>query len=626
MKKIISLLLILSLLLSFSACKKDKDNNGSTNGNGGSDVTDTGPAAPTIVVPEYKDYGRGSLNFNEVAYSRPDLEAVIAAFNSVTETVKANEIPLNDQIGAIRSLEAAYERTESMYTLAEIYLRKDMSAEFWQTEFAYVSTNYPAFSQAVEALLVACAASVHKSAFETDYFGYSLDEYLDGIDYTDALVALLEREAELEAEYTALSTANVRVSYTSVAGFTWEGTADEVYAMAEEKYGKDTQEYKNVALAITNLYNQRVTQLSAPIYTELIKIRRLIADELECDSYLELAYKNNGYDYSYAQMEDLLDSIGRYIAPVAESLNSRVFSTYFQKNNQPRLDEISLINTMYGVYSKGDPDHSDAYSYMLQHGLYDVSASKSNRYEGAFTAYIDSNNSPYVFMTTSGFLKDYLTLAHEFGHFYDGFVNNGETASLDLAEISSQGMEYLSLLRLKYKLKSTDYEYLEYRSMYDTLNTTLLEQSFYAEFEHLAYRLEYDEITDKKLKEIAAEAFKNVFGEDLTSSVNAYNYVLIPHTILYPCYVESYVVSAIPSLEIFFKESYRTGKTGAGLAIYKELVARDNSEVSLEDALSSVGLSSPFNQQTVKEIANSIHYQISGKDYYTDTDSSIDAA
>ena len=162
--------------------------------------------------------------------------------------------------------------------------------------------------------------------------------------------------------------------------------------------------------------------------------------------------------------------------------------------------------------------------------------------------------------------------------------------------------------------------------MYDTLNTTLLEQSFYAEFEHLAYRLEYDEITDKKLKEIAAEAFKNVFGEDLTSSVNAYNYVLIPHTILYPCYVESYVVSAIPSLEIFFKESYRTGKTGAGLAIYKELVARDNSEVSLEDALSSVGLSSPFNQQTVKEIANSIHYQISGKDYYTDTDSSIDAA
>ena len=48
--------------------------------------------------------------------------------------------------------------------------------------------------------------------------------------------------------------------------------------------------------------------------------------------------------------------------------------------------------------------------------------------------------------------------------------------------------------------------------------------------------------------------------------------------------------------------------------------------VTFTEALSEVGLSSPFEQDTVKRIANLIHYQIVGKDYFTSSDNAVDAA
>ena len=629
MKRIISLILALTLIFLSSGCKKqvppdnipDDDNGGENSQN-----QSTGTTQTTIVVPTYKDYGRDTVDFNNLTYSRPDLADAIARFEECAALVEANELSFDKQVEAIKALEAAYSSIESMYTLAQIYSKKDSSVEFWQDEYLYLSKGYPAFAKSVENLLVACSLSEHKSAFEEDYFGYNLDEYLDGGDYTDELVALLEEEAIKEAEYSSFSTATVNITYSSIGSFSFSGTVDEVYKQAEEKFGKDSTQYKNATIVINELYKQKVKELATPIYVDLIKIRRLIADELGYDTYIDCAYENLGYDYSPEDMRELLKNVGAYIAPVADRLNSVTFTSYFQKNNQPRLSDVDLINALYSVYSGAGSELCDAYSYMLQHKLYDIAPSSQNRYGGAFTAYVEDNNSPFIFMSTTGFMQDYSTLAHEFGHFYDGYVNYGNGASLDLSEVSSQGLEYLTILRLRSKLKMVDYEYLEYLSMYTTLNAVLLEQSFYAAFEHKVYSLDYDEISVKGLSTAANEAFYDIYGNYPESGTNLLQYIIMPHTIIYPCYVESYVSSAIPALEIFFLESYRTGESGKGFEAYNTLIHRANDDVSFIEKLQEAGLSNPFEQDTVKNIANLIHYQILGKDYFTSADILINAA
>ena len=86
---------------------------------------------------------------------------------------------------------------------------------------------------------------------------------------------------------------------------------------------------------------------------------------------------------------------------------------------------------------------------------------------------------------------------------------------------------------------------------------------------------------------------------------------------VYPCYVESYVTSALVSLDIFFAEA---NETGTGFALYEALVRRGESEMGFEERLESVGIDSPFLAGKVTETANAIFRYFTGYDYYLSGD------
>ena len=629
MRKLIALLLFLTILFGYTSCSHKNNTNDPSEQNPGinnGEQNATANPSMTIVVPEYKDYGRGTVDFDKLVYSRPNMQLVIDGFTAAAEAIEKNETSFEEQVGVIRTLEEPLSTVRTMYSLAQIYNNKDYSVEYWQTEYEYISTNYPRLSKTVEDLLVACARSEHRAEFEEKYFGYSLEEYVDGGIYTDEVVALMEEEARLESEYASISTANVEITYNGVdSNIRWNGTVDEVIAMAREYYKNDDATYERCLSFIYDLYDQAREKVEQPLFVEIIKVRRLIADELGYDSYSVLAYDSMGYDYTSSEMMSLLRDIGTYTAPVASALEYSVFQSYFQTNVQPRVSKEAIINTLYEVYGKLGGDYKDAYSYMLQHGLYDVSTSASNRYDGAFTAYIDNNASPYLFMTSTGFIRDYNTLSHEFGHFLDSYVNYGVDASLAISEISSQALELLTLTKLRNNIPARNYSYLEYYTMFTFINSVLLTQSFYAMFEHLAYQLEYDEITVTRLAKISEEAFSTVFGEEM-SIVGDLSYVTFTHTFLYPFYVESYVTAGIVSLDIFFTESYRTGTAGEGFALYESLINRDSIDRGFTEQLEVAGLDSPFVPGKVKEISDNIYFQIVGKHYYKTSNNEIGAA
>lgn len=632
MKKLLALLLLFSLIFSYTACSTKKNDNGNsdtvTPDNNSGDQGSTLPSGLTIVVPEYKDYGRDTVDFDKLVYSRPNMQSLIDAFADVTAKIAGGENTVEADIASIRALEVPLETVRAMYSLAQIYNNSDSSIEYWQKEYEYISTSYPRLTQAIEDLLVACARSEGKTAFEENYFGYSLDEYVDGGIYTDAVVALMAEEARLESEYSSLSTASVRIVYKSTdSNARWEGTVDEVIEKAREYYKNDDRKYETCLVAIDEYYQAAREAKEQDILIELIKVRRLIADELGYTSYSVLAYDGMGYDYTASEMFALLSDIGKYVTPVLNDLYASVLQSYFISNREPTVNSTVMINTLYEVYSGLGGDYKDAYSYMLQHGLYNISEYSSNRYSGAFTAYIDTNNSPFIFMTSSGFIDDYNTLAHEFGHFLDGYINYGNDASLAISEISSQGLELLTLTKLKNNVPAASYVYLEYYTMFTYLYNVLMTQSCYSAFEHMVYELEYDEITKDKLEELVDEAYVLIFGE---GSVNldmvGLSHMTIAHTILYPFYVESYVTSGIVSLDIFFAESARTGNAGDGFALYEALIKRGNEELDFVAQLETVGIDSPFSRSKIKEIADNVNFQIVGKHYYTESDNYIGAA
>ncbi len=641
MKRIISLMLIISVLITvFTACTPPNDDdspNDSTSNTSGSGHNES------IVVPAYKDYGRDTQNFADIVYSSPDYTAVISAFDAVTDAVKQNTLPVGDQIGEIEKLEEGYESINSMYTLAEINSYKDSSNVYWQNEIKYHAAGFPQFTQAVEQLLVACAASVHKTEFEEKYFGYSLDEYVNGGIYTDEVVALLAEEAALEAEYSGLSSSDITIDYKSLDGFSVSGTLEEVVAQIAENYGLGSNQYLASVKAANILYNQKLLALQKPIYMELLKVRSRIGEALKSDqstndntvaedvlksetskkysSYTDYAYEQLGYDYDQDQMNALLEDITAYVSPIATELYNSVFRPYFTSNAMSSTGITSIINTLHNVYYKMNKqtDAADSsllyeiYCYMLQHGLYDIQEYELNRYTGAFTTYIDSNNSPFIFATLDGRISDYLTVAHEFGHFADEYINYGNSAPLHLAEISSQSLEFLTLTALKSELGTDDYEYLEYYSLYSSLNGVLLTQSFYAIYEHMVYELEEDEITEANIENLVRKAFAAVYGESAEMESDPFYQIMIPHIVLYPFYVESYVSSCIVSLDIYSQENSLTGESGKGMEKYLTLIDRNGKDMTFTEYLENAGLESPFDDSHVKEVTNNIYYMLVGK-------------
>lgn len=624
MKKIISAALVILMLigsgsaLTYSAINNFFEYTPPSSGTPPTPDTDGGngggesDGSPVLVVPAYKDYGRGTVDFDKVTYKRPDIEAAIADFDALCELIQANEVSFADQLSAIQENDDAYFEISTMYAYANIMTSKNTADENWSDEYAYISVNYPRFSQAVENLFVSCAQSVHAESFESEYFGDGLvEDYADGGSYSDAVVALMAAEAELEAEYSALSMSTVKITHNGT-----ENTAAYFVDYYYDKYGKNPlteSTYVYYTSLVSSLYYTAYAEIAKPIYVNLLKTRRLIADELSLESYTEHAYEASGHDYSAEQMEALLEDIATFVMPLYYKLYTEVFSTYAAPEGARSIHKNTLLNNLYTLFYTVDDELEEAYSYMLQHKLFDIEKSDNSRFSGAFTTYLDNYNAPFVFASTSGYITDYFTVIHEFGHFFDSYINNGGSASLDLAEISSQALELLAISRLDTVIGKEISDYLLIRQLEELLATLRL-QGVYAMFEHEVYQLAYDDITEENIAKILAECEEKFLYPAKTITLDGI--VNVPHIMLYPTYVQSYCTSALVSLEIYFAE---TDSEGAGLAAYKELVSRSAASSFIGD-VTATGLESPFGEDFIKSTVNRIHRLVYGTDYFKQND------
>lgn len=614
MKKVASLLLIAVLILSsfFSlfSCYEPPLRKPETPENGKDKEN-------TIIVPQYKDYQRGTIDFDKITYKRPDITAAIEIFSELAKEIEKNDRSFEEYIALIEEAEVYYLDILTMAAYSNILASRDSSDIYWTEEYKYISTNYSEFAQSIEEMFVAAANSPFAERFENEYFGEGLiEEYKDGGDYTDKIVQLLAQEAELESDYSSLSTATVIISYEGKTD-----NVDNILSYYSETYGENSQEYKDAQKECQELFESTREEKEKKILVDLFKVRRLISDEFGYDSYATFAYENIYHDYSPSDMKRFTKDVANYVLPVYIKLANSLFYTSESYYDDPeKLDRAKLINTSYDMLCTADLELAEIYTYMLQHKLYDINPSAVNRFDGAFTTYLDTYNAPFIFISTEGNTNDYTTMMHEFGHFADYYINNAATTSLDLSEVSSQGLEFLTLTLLEDKLSNKESNRLLYYEM-ENVMLTLIFQSFYALFEHKAYEIEYDDISEATLNAAVASAAKEIgLNSQYYSDIGS---VLIPHIFLYPFYVQSYCTSASVSLQLYFME---IEEEGAGFKAYKQLISRTNENLTFEEYVSAAGLSSPFEKDILKELADNIHYRLLGSHYFNDSISGLSAA
>lgn len=489
------------------------------------------------------------IAFSDMVYTRPDMDA----YNRLLEEscrIASEETDLDTVVDQIWVFYDAYDRFYTDLTLADIHYSGDLTDAYWEAEYNYCMDHSAEADASLDTFYRALAKSPLRSTLEgDDYFGYGFFDSYDGESIWDETFSdLMNREAELESRYYALSSQALDVEYYSEEYFSGLGAE-----MAE-------------------------------LFVEMVALRQETADYLGYDSYPEFAYDYYFYrDYTPYDAEELLTAIQAELTDLYMDVD--VWDEYRDFSERQTLSYVRSAADAMGGSIK------DAFDFMERNGLYDISYSP-NKYDSSFEVFLDSYMEPFVFMNPGGTDYDGLTLAHEFGHFCSDYVSSGSHAGTDVAEVFSQGMEYLSLcygsapdsmIRLK---------------MADCLST-YVEQAAYAAFEHQVYNLRGDDLTVENVRSLYEQiGYDYGFG---SFAWDSRDFVTVTHFFTNPMYVISYVVSNDAAFQIYQAELEHSGR---GLRILEDNL--DTEQAYFLAFLEEAGLEDPFAPGRVREVAKTL--------------------
>lgn len=555
--------LILSLFL-LASCQDDGEDADNIADGNSPDVEDT--ADEELFVPSKETIPSGGTSFSDFTYARPDAESLMEQMTAFITSIETSTDVLALNAEAI-SVKDGYDLFKSMYDLARLRSASDSSDALFSSEMEYFNSTFPEVERKYLQVLSSAATSKHSNRF-AECFGFSAMKKYSGAEYVfGGLSELKSKESELIGQYTALM--------------------------------------ENASMSDASVKEQILE-----IFIGLLEVRSKIADELGYSSYLEYFYENTDGDYTSKDYERLYNHIADYLIPVYNRLASRVLNSNSLNPVDPHKRN-AVLNLLGKALRQMDSDIGNAYSYMIYHGLYDISLATVGRISESRTYYISSERSPFLYATLSGDLTDYTLLLREFAQFYDYYTVGDVKISAELPLAASQTMELLGLLQLKELLTAREYKYLSCMEYQSTM-LTIIKSSLYSKFEQAIYSLPYHEVNRESIEDAAQKVIDSM-GVNRSSFGGAVD-LISPELIYEPFSIGASITSSLVSLEIFFEEVENSGR---GLSLFKYLIHRGN-DISLGSYIELVGLESPLDGETVKRLADSLHYNVMGAHYFVE--------
>ena len=496
--------------------------------------------------------GRDNIvDFDEMEYTRPDIDALEAKAQDV-EDMLGNFFKVKDVISELDKFVALYNNFYTMKNLACVRYDMDTQDEFYFEEYSFCVEASGDVEYITDELLLACSNSSMCDYLDKHFFDGLLEErysVTDGTGYTpsDELAELERREAELENDYS------------------------ELYARYADDFDDGRFKKQNSEIA--------------KIYIELIKLRHDIAEQRNMKSYEELAYLDNGRDYTADDLDGYIEAIKQFIVPLYKKADSKKL---YDRSLVSAMSPKTALSTVTSSVEGLDKGIDDALGYMLKYKLYDTGMSDS-KYDQSYVLYLNDYESPFMFCSPSGYSDTVLTIAHEFSHYVDGYLNYGLNDSIDTSEVFSQGMEYLLLCNMDDADQLTRYKMLDELELYAY-------QACLNEFEHEAYAMDEDELTVERLNSLYSELLDE-YG--VSDDYKGLDWISVTHLFTSPFYVISYCVSDSAAFELYNME---LNESGSGLKMYMKLLA-ESTNYGFLDLLEECGMSSAISADTVKAIA-----------------------
>ncbi len=395
------------------------------------------------------------VDFRQMPYARPDMEALKACYAETTEKLKTAK-SYEEAKAAFFALQAAEETRSTMAVLCSVRNSIDTADPFYDGEMKWLRTESAALIPLGKAYREALASSPFRPDFEAE-FGKQMFRLIDaGLKTTDErIIPDVIREGNLCQQYQKDS---------AMAVTEFRGEPCNFYGLLKHMESPDREERKEAFHAWAALYEKISPQLDEQ-YDELVHLRDKMAKTLGFESYTDLAYlERRRFDYTQADAANFRKQIREIITPAVAEIREKQRQRlgvdklrYYDEallfpegNADPEGTMEELVQKALRMYREMSPETGEFFEFMVKYHLFDLETRPGKRMGGYMTRF-PGYKAPFIFSNFNGTSADVDVLTHEAGHAFQGYlamrsipVNMLSGSTSEINEIHSMTMEHFA--------------------------------------------------------------------------------------------------------------------------------------------------------------------------------------
>lgn len=339
-------------------------------------------------------------------------------------------------------------------------------------------------------------------------------------------------------------------------------------------------------------------------YVRLVENNNRIAVLNGYENYWEYAYAEvYGRDYGRDEIKQMREYVSTYVTELcADAIET--FQWQFQRLTRREQTFVRdlLQDARYDAfatdYVSGYLSTFDEKAQMSMKGMFDaknsVFATSESAYQGAFTTYLYGLKRPVCYFGPS--YQNINTVIHEMGHYYSYLLNGKRSIQMDLAEVQSQGNEWLFTAYLNTVLDEDVARAIYTYQLYSAL-TTVLVGTMVDQFEQTCYEINVSssEEADAVMAGVMEQYGGREWIEYYVTDMDVYwRYVTVENSVYYV----SYAVSMLAAVQIY--SVAETQSYEKGMEIYLSLMKPKSG--AFLSAITGAGLKSPMDEALYREL------------------------
>ena len=551
------------------------------------------------------------MKFNEMTYTRPDIDALLARCRELA--AKAAAAPDGDALVRLYYEQSeAFAEYNTAANLANIHYTCDTRDAYWKAEQDFFDANGPAVTNASVEISRAFLANPHVDAL-TAKFGTTCVAGMK-----NAVLGMDDRTVELQQQFNALVSRYQQIYGGALVEL--DGKQLTIPQLGPYKEDLNPAVRRAAYEAEAGYFDAHRAELDE-LYGQIVQNLNAQARVMGYHDYSELSYvRMNRIGYGPEEIRKFRDQVANDVVPqlqkvmalrakrtgIAHPAFTDLPILFRDGNPKPIPGYKARMDAARTMYHELSPETAEFIDFMQDNELFDVE-SRPGKMSGGYMTSLPSYKAPFIFANWNNTSGDVDVLTHECGHAFEGYVAERDPAIP--ADLECPGMESAEIHSMAMEFLTAPWHHLLFGRDTDKYALLHAEDSFVFlaygcevdEFQHIMYQnpdLTPDERNAEWLK-LEKKYRPWIDFDNLPFYGRGAGWQRQLHIYECPFYYIDYCLSTMAALQ-FFLLSLTDHKDA--WARYLRLVRRAGT-ASYTELLETAGLKVPFEEGSIKGIA-----------------------